>query len=192
MLNKHNLPIPKTYDDLLDPMYKNLIAMPDPKSSGTGYNFYLNMVNERGLDEALEYFDKLAANVKQFTEAGAGPVKLLLQGEIGIGLGMTFQVVNEINKNNPLEIVFPEEGSAYSLTGVGIVKGRENNPKVKAVAEFLMNEAIVYDKENFSPEQIFVEQDNKVPNFPQNIRYADMTGGEDLDYKNELLAKWKY
>ena len=192
VLKKHNLPIPKTYDDLLDPQYKNLIAMPDPKSSGTGYNFYLNMVNDRGLDGALEYFDKLAVNIKQFTESGAGPVKLLLQGEIGIGLGMTFQVVNEINNGNPLQIVFPEEGSPYSLTGVGIVKGRENNPKVKAVADYLINEVIIYDKENFSPEQILKKQEIKIPNYPQNIQYADMTGADDLDLKDELLEKWKY
>ena len=34
---EHNLVIPKTYDDLLKKEYKNLIAMPDPKTSGTGY-----------------------------------------------------------------------------------------------------------------------------------------------------------
>ena len=38
-----NLPIPESYDDLLKPEYKGLISMPNPKSSGTGYIFYLNM-----------------------------------------------------------------------------------------------------------------------------------------------------
>ena len=42
---KNNLEIPKTYEDLLKPEYKNLIAMPDPKTSGTGYAFFLNAIN---------------------------------------------------------------------------------------------------------------------------------------------------
>ena len=41
---KNNLEIPKTYEDLLKPEYKNLIAMPDPKTSGTGYAFFLNAI----------------------------------------------------------------------------------------------------------------------------------------------------
>ena len=64
VLEKYNLPVPETYEDLLNPAYKNLIAMPDPKSSGTGYFFYKNLVNVMGEQEALEYIDKLAVNIK--------------------------------------------------------------------------------------------------------------------------------
>ena len=77
VIEKYDLDIPKTYDDLLDEQYKGLIAMPDPKSSGTGYFFLRNRVNELGVDGELEYFNKLEANVKQFTESGSGPIKLL-------------------------------------------------------------------------------------------------------------------
>ena len=45
VLGKYGLPAPQTYEELLDPRYRNLIAMPDPKSSGTGYFFYQNWVN---------------------------------------------------------------------------------------------------------------------------------------------------
>ena len=36
-LEKRKLPIPKTWKDLTNPIYKNLIVMPNPASSGTGY-----------------------------------------------------------------------------------------------------------------------------------------------------------
>ena len=36
VLDKYHLPVPKTYEDLLDPVYRNLIAMPDPKSQRNG------------------------------------------------------------------------------------------------------------------------------------------------------------
>ena len=71
--------------------------MPDPKSSGTGYFFYKNWVNLWGDQDALDYVDKLYGNLKQFTESGSGPIKLLRQGEVAIGLALTFQAVSEIN-----------------------------------------------------------------------------------------------
>ena len=49
---------PTSYEDLLDPKYAGLIAMPDPKSSGTGYMYYLNVMNLMGEEEGLAYFDK--------------------------------------------------------------------------------------------------------------------------------------
>lgn len=192
ILAKNNLPTPTSYEDLLDPIYKGFIAMPDPKSSGTGYFFYLNLVNTMGEEGALEYFDNLSKNVKQFTESGSGPIKLLVQGEIAIGLALTFQAVNNINNNMPLEMLFPEEGSPFSLTGTALVKGREKNENIVEVFEFLANEFIIYDKTEFTPEQIFKVQENTIPNYPSNINYADMTGIESSDRKEYLLSIWKY
>lgn len=192
VLEKYNLPVPKTYEDLLKPEYRGLIAMPDPKTSGTGYFFYKGLVNEWGLDETLEYFDKLAINIKQFTESGSGPVQLLVQQEVAIGLGLTFQGVNEMNQGNEFEIIEPEFGSPYSLTGAGIIKGRRQKNKVEEVYSYIINEVLVNDKEYYSPDKILKEQENKVENYPQNIKYADMTGINDIEEKERLLEKWKY
>lgn len=192
ILEKYGLPIPQSYEDLLDPQYQGLIAMPDPKSSGTGYFFYKSLVNTLGDEQALAYIDQLEKNVKQFSESGSGPVKLLIQGEVGIGLGLTFQAVNEINKGSDFAIIYPKEGSPYSLTGTGLIKGREQDEDVKRVFTFIVNDFLVYDKENFSPEQILVDQKNTIANYPQNIQYADMHGIEDIKEKERLLDLWKY
>lgn len=192
VLDRLGLEAPKSYEDLLDPKYAGLVTMPDPNSSGTGYFFLLNLVNEMGEDAAFEYFDKLQANIKQFTESGSGPIKLLVQGEAAIALGMTFQAVNTINDGIPLDIYFPQEGSPFSVSGSALIKGRENNPDIVRVFEFIVNDFIMYDKEHFSPELIFDGQEIVVPNYPKNIQYADMKGIEDLELKVELLKRWKY
>lgn len=192
VMGKYNLPVPETYEDLLNPVYKNLIVMPDPKSSGTGFFFYKNLVNVMGEEKALEYIDDLAVNIKSFTESGSGPVKLLIQGEAAIGLGLTFQAVNERNNGNNFEILEPEFGSPYSLTGTSIVKGKRENPGVEEVFDFIINDFMVYDKEYFCPEQVLKEQNNHIENYPQDISYADMTGIEDIEEKERLLSLWKY
>ncbi|CZT56044.1 extracellular solute-binding protein [Solibaculum mannosilyticum] len=191
-LEKHGLEAPKTYEDLLKPEYKNLVAMPDPKSSGTGYFFYKNWVNTMGEDEALAYVDKLHDNLKQFTESGSGPIKMLTQGEVAVGLGMTFQAVSEINEGQPFEIIYPPTGSPYSLTGTALIDGHQDKTGVSEVFDYIINDFLVYDKENFSPELVLKDQKNNIPNYPQDIQYADMTGIEDVEEKERLLSIWKY
>ncbi len=192
ILKKHGLEAPKTYEDLLKPEYKGLVAMPDPKSSGTGYFFYKNWVNMWGEDATIAYVDKLYGNIKQFTESGSGPIKLLKQGEVAIGLALTFQAVTERNDGQPFDIIFPETGSPYSLTGSAMVQGHAQKAGVAEVYDYIIHEFLVYDKENFSPEAIYADQQNLIPNYPENIKYADMTGIQDDKEKERLLALWKY
>lgn len=192
IMEKNNLPVPKTYQDLINPIYKNFIAMPDPKSSGTGFFFYKSVVNEMGVDAALDYFDKLALNIKSFTESGSGPVKLLIQGEVAIGLGLTFQAVNEVNNGNDFEILEPEYGSPYSLTGASIISGKRDNKNIEEIFSFIVNEFMLYDKENFSPEQVLRNQKNSIENYPRDIHYANMEGIEDSAEKERLLSLWRY
>lgn len=192
ILEKYGLEAPKTYDDLLKPEYEGLVAMPDPKSSGTGYFFYKNWVNMWGEEKTLEYVDKLYPNLKQFTESGSGPIKLLKQGEIAVGLALTFQGISEQNDGQPFEIIFPPEGSPFSLTGTAIVKGHEDKKGVDEVFDYIANVFLKYDKEYFCPETIYEGQMNYIENYPEDIPYADMTGIQDYEAKERLLSIWKY
>jgi len=188
--NEHNLSVPKTYEDLLKKEYKNLIAMPDPKTSGTGYGFYLNVVNIKGEKDALEYFKKLKENLREFTTSGSGPTNLLKQGEIAIALGMTAQGVSAINEGYNFEIIELESGSPYNTTSCGIIKGRETNEDVSEVFDWLINDYGKYDKENFMPDIILKNQENKMENYPENLTDADMSGIDSTEIKNKLTEKW--
>ncbi len=192
ILQEKGLEAPKSYEDLLDPKYKGLISMPNPKSSSTGYAFLLSLCNAMGQDQALAYFEKLSGNVLQFTSSGSGPVNALVQGEAAIGLGMTFQAVQEINKGANLEILYFDEGAPYSTYGISVVKGRMEDPAVKEVFDFICNTLVMEDKQKFVPEQIFKDQNTVIDNYPTEIPYADMTGMDDLEKKEELLALWQY
>ena len=192
-LANKKLPIPTSYQDLIKPEYKGVISMPNPKSSGTGYFFLKNLVNAWGENAAFAYFDKFADNVLQFTSSGSGPVNALIQGEAGIGLGMTFQAVTVINtKGVPLKIVYFEEGSPYTVYGMGMIKGKDSRKAAQDVFKFYVYTLTREDKELFVPEQIFKTQVNNIPNYPTNVKVADMRGIESLPEKERLLEKWKY
>ena len=192
VLKEKNLEVPHSYDDLLKPEYEGLIAMPDPKNSGTGFMIMQNIINVYGEEKAFEYFDKFQNNVKEFTSSGMGPVNLLKQKEIAIGLGMVNQAVIELNNGAPLKAIIPETGAPYNTTTIEIIDGKEKKEGVLEVFEWLINDFGVYDKSYNMPEKVLKNQENKVPNFPLDIKYGDMTGIDDLDNKERLLEKWKY
>ena len=192
-LESLGLPVPYSYQDLLNPIYKGLISMPNPKTSGTGYMFLVSLINAWGEDNAFAYFDGLAENILQFTTSGSGPVNALIQGEVAIGLGMTLTAINAINtRNMPLELMYFAEGAPSITTGFGIIRGKETRPVVKEVFEFAMTKLVKDDKELYCPEPVMVNQPNNIPNYPRDISYANMDGVYDLTLKERLLEKWKY
>ena len=191
VLEKRGLKEPDSYKDLLDPQYKNLISMPSPKASGTGYMFLKSLVNCWGEEEAFAYFDRLTDNILQYTSSGSGPVNALIQEEAAIGLGMTGQAVMQINEGAPLKVIYFEEGSPYSLYGQGIIKGKEERACVKDVFDFLIH---TYNYENngkFLPEKIYRDKDYIIENYPTGIVYSDMSGNTGEE-KERLLDRWKY
>ena len=163
--------------------------MPNPRSSGTGYMFLKSLVNAWGEQEAFDYFEKLSENILSFTSSGSGPVNALLQGEAAIGFAMTAQTVAEINNGFPLLIQFFEEGSPFSLYGIGMIKGRETRHEVKEVFDFIVNRWTEMDKILFCPERIFKDREFTLPNYPVNIRYADMSNNTP-EVKERLLERW--
>ncbi len=183
---------PTSYQDLLDPQYKNQISMPNPASSGTGYMFLLSLVNAWGEQEALDYFDALSENVLSFTSSGSGPVNSLVLGEAAIGLGVTPNAATKIGEGNPLEIMFFEEGSPYALYGQTIIEGKQDRECVREVFAFLSTTLTEEICANFFPEKIFKDKDYTVEHFPTDIKYADMQIEDASAYKEYLLSKWTH
>ena len=162
VLKERGLPEPSSYADLLKPEYKNLISMPNPKSSGTGYMFLKALVNAWGE---------------------------VLQGEAAIGLGMTGPAVMQLNEGHPLKILYFEEGSPYSMYGQSVIKGHETNAAVREVFDFLIHDFTYENCERYFPEKLFADIDYTVENYPNPIVYADMSG-DTMEEKNRLLDLW--
>lgn len=191
VLKEKGLEAPTSYEDLLKPCYKNLISMPNPASSGTGYMFLRQLTNEWGEDEAFKYFEKLTENILQYTSSGSGPVNALVQGEVAIGLGMTSQAVVEINEGVDLSIMFFEEGSPYSMYGSGILKNSAERDCVREVFNYLAVDLARGDNEKYFPDQIFKDFAPEVKGFPTNIPYGNMSN-DTRSEKERLLAKWAF
>ena len=191
ILEEKGLPIPESYEDLLDPQYEGLIEMPNPTASSTGYLYLKSLVNAWGEDEAFDYFSKLDANILKYTDSGSGPIHDLEAGECAIGLSLTFNAIEAKNEGAPLEVIFFEEGAPYSPTGCAIISGKETDPVVQEVFEFIYSGIQDEYLATYLPEQVKIDQQTEIENFPTDIPYADMSG-DTPDVKEALLDKWEF
>lgn len=183
---------PTSYEDLLKPEFKELISMPSPKSSGTGYMFLRQLTNEWGEDKAFEYFDKFSENVLQYTSSGSGPVKALEAREVAVGLGMTSQAVVKINEGNTeLKILFFEEGSPYSMYGNAVLKKSASRQAVMDVFNYLATDLCKGDNEKYFPDQIYKDFIPQAKGFPTGIKYGNMSNDTQAE-KERLLSKWDH
>ena len=181
MLEEKGLPIPATYEDMLDPQYAGLISMPSPKSSGTGYSYYNGMVTLLGEEEGLAYFKTLNPNIKEYTTSGSAPAKAAVRGDVAIAYGLLWQCVNYANENEDMTVVVPDQGLAFDLFTMGMISGHETKGSVKEVFTYLYNELNKPQCAKFNPDKIYVDiPASEIANYPASYDSIDLSISSSL------------
>ncbi|HDZ39331.1 MAG TPA: putative 2-aminoethylphosphonate ABC transporter substrate-binding protein [Marinobacter sp.] len=122
---KNNLPMPSSWEDLTNPVYKGHVVMPNPNSSGTGFLDVSAWLQLMGEDKGWEYMDGLHQNISRYTHSGSAPCKMAASGETALGVSFAFPGANLKEKGAPLELVFPEEGLGWEVEATAIVDGTD-------------------------------------------------------------------
>ncbi|GGD29325.1 putative 2-aminoethylphosphonate ABC transporter substrate-binding protein [Pontibacillus salipaludis] len=167
-MEEMGLDIPQSYEDLLDPQYKDLIVMPNPASSGTGFLTVSALMQTMGEEEAWDYMDNLHKNIGMYTHSGSKPAKLAGQGEYPIGISFGYRGITQAEKGEPIKTIFPEEGSGWDLEANALVKKDTMKPAAKKFLDWaISDEAMKEYSENFAITT--VPTDKPVPEgFPED------------------------
>lgn len=193
VLEEHNLPIPASYEDMLNPAYEGQVSMPSPKSSGTGYSYYNGMITILGEAAGMQYFDDLNPNIKEYTTSGSAPAKSAVRGDVAIAYGLLWQCVQYANENEGLTVVIPSQGLAFDLFTMGMISGHETKESVKAVFDYLYYDLNKPQCAKFNPDKIYADMpEAEIMNYPKSYVEITMNGLFDFNYKQNLLDNWKY
>ena len=133
---KKNIPKPETWADLIKPVYKGQITMPNPASSGTGYfdvTAWLQTLGEAG---GWKYMDALHENIAQYTHSGSKPCRQSGAGEFVVGISFDFRGNDVKAKGAPVELVFPKEGLGWDIEASGIVKATKKMDAAKKLLDW--------------------------------------------------------
>ncbi len=144
VLQEKGLPMPKGWNDLLDPKFKGLLAMPNPAASGTGFLQVASILQmygaKEGREDGWEFLKKLDKNMGQYIKSGSRPAKMTGSGEFAVGASFDF-VVGELKKQGfPVEFVFPIEGAGYEVEANALLKGAKNPKAAKKFLDWAISE----------------------------------------------------
>ncbi|MBI2000988.1 MAG: ABC transporter substrate-binding protein [Chloroflexi bacterium] len=156
-LKEHNLKPPSSWNDLLDPAYKNMLQMGDARTSGTAVMRIFSILEVYDQDEAkaFDYMKKKRRNVQLYTKSGAGGTLPVGLGQAGAGIFFLVDALDTKAKGYDVTISFPKEGVGTSPEAVALVKGAKNPELARKLIDWATSPAMqsLYAKSkiNFVP-----------------------------------------
>ena len=105
------LTLPKDWNDLLDPMYKDLIAESNPSISGPSYQHIASIATIMGgIDKAEAYFTKLKANgLKIYDTAGPATTQITTGNRV-FAIVQDAGAFGKIAAGQKLGVIYPTSG----------------------------------------------------------------------------------
>ena len=184
-LKENGLKPPASWNDLLNPAYKNMLQMADARTSGTAVTRIFSVLEVNGRDEnkAFDYLKKLRPSVQIYTKSGGGGTLPVGLGQAGGGIFFIVDALDTKAKGYDVVISFPKEGIGTAAEAIALVKGAKNPAAGKKLIDWASSPAMqslfAKHKINFlpahpdvAPEASLAEVLKDAKIFPIDAEYA--------------------
>jgi ABC-type Fe3+ transport system substrate-binding protein len=139
VLKKLRLPPPKTWHDLLDPIYRGNIVHTLPYASGTMHEAIEILIQGFGEKEAWKYLRLLAAQLARFSTGSTDTTQLVARGEVPIGIAQPQMNAMAARKDGfPVRDLLPEK-TILVPEAVALLKGAPNEKVGKIFLDWLFS-----------------------------------------------------
>jgi iron(III) transport system substrate-binding protein len=139
VLKAKKLPMPTSWKDLTNPVYKGEVVMPNPVSSGTGYLQIAALIQSRGNDEGWKLIKAMDGNVAQYIKSGSRPCKAARAGEFAIGTSLAFAAMQSVDEGYPVKMVIPTDGAGYELEASALMATSKNKADAKRFLDWTLS-----------------------------------------------------
>lgn len=156
--DRHGLTPPRTFDDLVEPAYKNLLVTENAATSSPGLGFLLGTAARYGDGGWPEYWKKLKANGVKVVDGWEQAYDEEFSGSAGgRKAGGDRPLVVSYASSPPAEVVYADPKPATAPTGVaagtcfrqteyaGLLTGARNSAGGKALLDFLIGKEFQED-----------------------------------------------
>jgi len=133
------VPEPKTWEDILDPVWRGHVLSGHPATCGGGYDFLRSQIFRFaklaplfgfkdedamavGEEAAWRWFEAFEKNVSVFNTACPETIALVAQGQGVIGLSWVNDILVWKGKGYPIDVIIPPY-APYAAGGISLIKG---------------------------------------------------------------------
>jgi iron(III) transport system substrate-binding protein len=154
-LKEKNIAAPTSWEDLLNPAFKNGLQMADARTSGTAISRILSLTSFMSEDAAYDYQKKLHQNVQMYTKSGAGGALPIATGQAIGGVFFLVDTLEIKQHGHDVVISYPKEGVAYAVEAMALIKGAKQPALAKKFLDWAstadMQKLYETNKINFIP-----------------------------------------
>jgi thiamine transport system substrate-binding protein len=163
------VPEPKSYDDLLDPKYRDLLVVEDPATSSPGLAFLLGTIGKYGPTSWTEYWTKLKANGVKVVSGWEEAYNQDFSGSAGKGprpivVSYASSPSAEIGDDGNPRTKAVLDTCYRQVEYAGVLAGAKNPDDAKKVLDFLLSEQFQADV----PEQMYVYPSREGVQLPES------------------------
>ena len=136
IIAEKKLPMPNTWEDLANPVYKGLINIASPAQSGTGMTIITNLFD---MYDGWSLVDEIDKNVFQYNTSGGVAGRQAARGEIAIGLTYDTAVLSLQEEGFPVKAVFPPK-TIYTVEAGSLINNAKNENNAKLYLDYMCSE----------------------------------------------------
>ncbi|SDD44039.1 ABC transporter substrate-binding protein [Sporomusa acidovorans] len=155
-------------------------------------NLLYTLVAANGEDQTLDFLRKLHPQIVQYAKFLATPARMASMGEVDIAISVQSEAMRYVKDGFPVQIIYPEDGTAYLLTGVGLVRGAVHSMAARQFIDWLaQNEVLPVMAEHkfyFMPTNPEVQMYRGFAT--KNIKLLDHHDMYSPEQQSKILDKW--
>jgi len=140
----NRLKVPTSWNDLLARPYRNMLQIPDARTSDAAVSRIFSILQVFGRDEkkAFDYMKKLRPNVQVYTKTNEGGAWPVAKGEAGGGIFFLADALGLKAKGYEVTISVPKEGIGTSAEGIALIKNAKNAELGKRLIDWATSPAM--------------------------------------------------
>lgn len=180
--------IPRRCTDLLDPKFRNHVAIAHPAFSGYFGQWVLAMRRVYG----WSFFEKLAANKPRIGRSGNDPITMLNAGESVVGTGPASTSTVTASRGNPIGIVYPEDGTVLCVGPSAVAAGAPHPNAARLFLEWLLSPDYAAACRDWALEPVRADAEPR-PGMkrPSEIKTLTLTADEIARELPDAIEQWR-